>query len=265
MRLAHVSDLHLGTEDPAVVAGLLADVAAQRVDQVVVSGDLTMRARRTQFRAARALLDDLGVPWVSVPGNHDLPLDRVLTRAFRPLRAYLEWICPEAEPRRVHEGVLLLGLSTSRRYYWKGGRIDAGQVARIGSAFAESVPLKILMVHHPVFVAAGRSDRPVRGVERALRAAAAAGVDIVLCGHTHVQAHVDLSLSRPELGRHVLGIMGGTATSRRVRAGEGQSYNVLSLTDAGRLRLEVRQFRDGRFAPLLAQEWTRAPDGWRQA
>ncbi len=199
-----------------MVAGLLADVAAQRVDQVLVSGDLTMRARRAQFRAARALLDGLGVPWVSVPGNHDLPLDRVLTRG-------------------------------------------------IGSAFAAPVPLKILLVHHPVFVPAARSHRLVRGVDRALRAAAAAGVDVVLCGHDHVQGHVDLALSRPDLGRHVLGIMAGTATSRRVRAGEGQSYNVLSLTDAGRLRLEVRQFRDGRFAPLLAQEWTRAPEGWREA
>jgi 3',5'-cyclic AMP phosphodiesterase CpdA len=265
VRLAHVSDLHLGTDDPAVVAGLLADVAAQRVDQVLVSGDLTMRARRAQFRAARALLDELGVPWVSVPGNHDLPLDLVLTRAFRPLRAYLRWICPEAEPLRLHDGVLVLGLNTARRYYWKGGRVDAGQIARIGSAFAASVPLKILMVHHPVFVPAARSHRPVRGVDRALRAAAAAGVDVVLCGHDHVQAHVDLALSRPDLGRHVIGVMAGTATSRRVRAGEGQSYNVLSLTDAGRLRLEVRQFRDGRFAPLLAREWTRVPDGWREA
>src|SRR4029453_11926234 len=112
MRLAHVSDLHLGAEEPAAVAGLLADVAAQRVDQGLVSGDLTMRARRAKFRAAPALLDELGVPWVSVPGNHDLPLDLVLTRAFRPLRAYLRWICPEAEPLRLHDGVLVLGLST---------------------------------------------------------------------------------------------------------------------------------------------------------
>ena len=266
MRLAHITDLHFGAEDPAVVAGLAADVPAQRVDQVLVSGDLTMRARRREFRAARALLDGLGVPWVSVPGNHDLPLDRVLTRAFRPLHGYLRWICTEAEPLRLQGGVLVLGLSTARPYYWKGGRVGAGQVARIGSAFAASVPLKILMVHHPVFVPAqGSDERPVRGADRALRAAAAAGVDVVLCGHDHVQAHVDLSLSRPDLGRHMLGIMGGTATSHRVRAGEGQSYNVLSLTDAGRLRLEVRQYRDGRFAPLLAQEWTRGPGGWRAA
>ena len=33
MRLAHVTDLHLGADDPAVVAGLCADLAAQQVDR----------------------------------------------------------------------------------------------------------------------------------------------------------------------------------------------------------------------------------------
>jgi len=42
LRLAHLTDLHFGAEDPAVVAGLRADLAGQDVDRVLVSGDLTM-------------------------------------------------------------------------------------------------------------------------------------------------------------------------------------------------------------------------------
>ena len=265
VRVAHISDLHLGAEDPAVVAGLLVDLPAQQPDLVIVSGDLTMRARREQFEDARKLLDGLGAPWVSVPGNHDLPLDRLVTRMVRPLAAYRRHIDTDPEPRRLRDGVLVLGISTPRRYYWKNGRIDRRQIARIGRAFAEATPvrLRLLVLHHPVFTSVQRPDEtPVRGSERALQAAADAGVDVVLCGHDHVRAHVDLSVSRPHLGRHLLGVMCGTTTSHRVRAAESQSYNLLELSDDDRLTLRVRRWRNGEFEHLLSQDWKRSPSGW---
>jgi 3',5'-cyclic AMP phosphodiesterase CpdA len=263
VRLAHISDLHLGADDPDVVAGLHADLVARDVDQVLVSGDLTMRARGWQFEAARALLDGFGVPWISVPGNHDLPLDRMAARAIRPLDGYRRYIADDPEPLVSRDGVLVLGLNTARPYYWKGGRIDAGQVARISSAFAAAVPLKILMMHHPVFALPKRTtERIVRGADRALRAAAVAGADLVLCGHNHVQAQVDLSVPWPDLGRHVLGVMSGTSTSYRVRAAESQSYNVLDFDGADRLRLAVRKWRAGRFEALIERRYRRAADGW---
>jgi len=264
--LAHLSDLHLGADEPAVVAGLRADLAARAPDLILVSGDLTMRARRRQFEAARQLLDSLGAPWVSVPGNHDLPLDRIGTRLFRPLAGYRRHIDPEPEPRRLHDGVLVQGISSAQRYFWKGGRINRRQVARIERAFVEAAPvrLRVLVLHHPVFPAAPRSkEKPARGSARALRAAAAAGVDIVLCGHTHVQEHVDLALSRPDLGRHLLGVMAGTATSYRVRREESQSYNLIELSDDDRLTLEVRRWREGAFEPVSAQTYRRTPDGFQ--
>ena len=265
MRLAHLSDLHFGADEPAVVAALVADLAGQRPDLVVVSGDLTMRARRAEFVAARQLLDGLAVPWLSVPGNHDLPLDRP-GRLLRPLAGYRRHLDPDPEPVREQDGVLVLGISSARRYRWKGGRIDRGQAARIGAVFgaAAGVRLKVLVLHHPVFTSVQRPDeKPVRGSHRALRAAGLAGADVVLCGHDHVQAHVDLSLSRPYLERHVLGVMSGTTTSHRVRANESQSYNVLELTADDRLTLTVRQWRAGSFAPLLSQSWRRTPDGFQ--
>jgi 3',5'-cyclic AMP phosphodiesterase CpdA len=264
VRLAHISDLHFGADDPVVVAGLCADLRGQGLSQVLLSGDLTMRARTRQFRRARELLDDVGLPWVSVPGNHDLPLDRPVIRGVRPLHGYQRLIHPETEPRVLRDGVLVLGLNTARPYLWKGGRIDDAQVARIGPAFVSDQPvvLRVLMLHHPVFRSLQRpGERIVRGAGPALRAAAAAGADVVLCGHDHVRAHVDLSLSRPYLGRHLLGIMCGTTTSVRVRAEESQSYNILDV-DGDRLTLTVRQWRDDRFAELTPVTWNRTPRGW---
>ena len=264
MRLAHISDLHFGAEDPDVVAGLRADLRGQELSQVLLSGDLTMRARSGQFRQARELLDAVGRPWVSVPGNHDLPLDRPVLRGTRPLDGYRRLIDPETEPRVLRDGVLVVGLNTARPYLWKGGRIDPDQVARIGGAFVSDQPvgLRVLMLHHPVFRSAQRpGERIVRGAGPALRAAAAAGVDVVLCGHDHVPANADLSRVWPGVRRHMLGIMCGTTTSRRLRAGESQSYNILDLT-GDRLTLTVRQWRDGRFAEFSSTAWTRGPQGW---
>jgi 3',5'-cyclic AMP phosphodiesterase CpdA len=262
MRLAHVTDLHFGADDPEVVAGLRTDLVAQAPDLVLVSGDLTMRARARQFRAARAMLESAGRPWLSIPGNHDLPLDRVMSRAVRPLAGYRRFVDAQPEPVLDADGLRVLGLSTARPYLWKGGRIDAGQLARIGAEFAGPARLKVLMVHHPVFRSAQRpSETMVYGAGPALHAAAAAGVDLVLCGHDHVAAQVDLAATQPGLARHMIGVMSGTACSRRLRAGESQSYTLLELAGE-RLRVQVRHWRAGGFRAETETEWCRTARGW---
>ncbi len=256
MRIAHLSDPHFGATSPLVVAGLAADVAARQVDLVLVSGDLTMRARDGQFAAARTFLDGLGVPWLAVPGNHDLPLDRPLARWFRPLRAY----GPEPEALRRYGDLQVLGLSTPRRYYWKGGRISAAQSARI--AALPPAGLTVVMVHHPVFRSPRRPrERIVRGAARAVRAAASSGTDLILCGHDHVAASADLSTLWPSVDRRVLGVMAGTCASVRVRAGQPQSWNLLEWT-GDRLDLQVRVWDGGTFAATDERRWTRGPHGW---
>src|SRR5207253_1287181 len=72
--IVHLSDVHFGRVDAAIVAPLVDTIRAIAPDLVAVSGDLTQRARRAQFRAARAFLDRLPVPQLVVPGNHDVPL-----------------------------------------------------------------------------------------------------------------------------------------------------------------------------------------------
>ncbi|MBO0237334.1 metallophosphoesterase, partial [Vibrio parahaemolyticus] len=75
----HLSDTHFGTELRGPAEALRELVREQQPALAVISGDLTQRARRAQFRAARAFLDALGVPAVlAIPGNHDIPLFNVL-------------------------------------------------------------------------------------------------------------------------------------------------------------------------------------------
>ncbi|MFC7543906.1 metallophosphoesterase family protein [Siccirubricoccus deserti] len=51
---------------------LAAELNADSVDLIALSGDLTMRARSREYRAAQAFLARLHAPVLAVPGNHDL-------------------------------------------------------------------------------------------------------------------------------------------------------------------------------------------------
>src|SRR3954470_9400307 len=95
--LVHLSDLHFGRVDPALLDPLRELVQALAPDLVVVSGDLTQRARTEQFEAARGWLDSLPGPQIIVPGNHDIALYNVFRRFVHPLKRYKRYITDELD------------------------------------------------------------------------------------------------------------------------------------------------------------------------
>ena len=66
-KIVHISDLHFGKEDPAVARMLLEDINELSPDIVVISGDLTQRARSIQYRSAAQFLEQIKSPKIS---NH---------------------------------------------------------------------------------------------------------------------------------------------------------------------------------------------------
>src|ERR687889_1424872 len=113
-RIIHLSDVHFGRTDPVVVAAVLALVRRMEPHLVVVSGDLTQRARAWQFREAREFLDALPRPQIVVPGNHDVPLYNVFARFFQPLDNYKEHITRDLEPFYADAEIAVLGVNTAR-------------------------------------------------------------------------------------------------------------------------------------------------------
>ena len=73
MRLAHVSDPHFGRiASLHVQEDLIEDIRAHGCDAILITGDLTQRARRGEFKAAREFLRALPLPYIVIPGNHDM-------------------------------------------------------------------------------------------------------------------------------------------------------------------------------------------------
>ena len=233
--LVHLSDLHFGTVDPAVLEPLRLKLRALKPDVTVVSGDLTQRARLEQFREARAFLATLPKPQVVVPGNHDIPLYNVVKRFAAPLRNWRRVMGDETEPAFIDDEVAVIGVNTARSFVFKGGRINEEQVARVREAIChlpEKVT-KILVTHHPFDAPehSGEEDQIVGRAKMALERLADCGADVLLSGHLH-DSHVSHTANRYSIaGLSALVVQAGTATSTRTREAPN-SFNVLRVNPA---------------------------------
>jgi 3',5'-cyclic AMP phosphodiesterase CpdA len=262
--VAHISDLHFGREDPLVADGLARELERVRPSLVIVSGDLTQRARRAQFDAAARFLRRLPAPFVVVPGNHDIPLYDVVRRVLSPLGRYRRFITSELAPRFDDAELCVLGLNTARPYRWKDGVIDPGQIALLRERFAAADGrLRVLVTHHPL---APRPKDPepalVRRGRDALAAAAEVGVDLTLAGHLHMGYLADVRPAGDD-ARSVMVMQAGTAISNR-RPHEPNSYNLLTV-DGPRLTIEIRTWDGRAFAPRETVALRKQGSGWTRS
>lgn len=248
--IAHISDLHFGSHEPAIARCLLDGIRGAKPDLVVLSGDLTQRARTSEFIQARHFLGRIGRPVLIVPGNHDIPLYNLFHRFLSPLEKYHRHIAPAAlaDDWYCDDELAVLGLNTARSLTWKSGRVSHNQMALIRRAFAAApqVAWKILVTHHPVAAAHGEARIEVAGrAPLALRAVVDAGVHLLLSGHHHRSAsgHADTELV---LDNSVLVVHAGTAISTRTRAHEGNSYNLICL-DHSHAVIDVLEWNGSNF------------------
>ncbi|WP_181700188.1 metallophosphoesterase family protein [Chthonobacter albigriseus] len=191
-RIAHISDLHFGRVDHGVVESLRDELNRHLPDLVIISGDFTQRAKRSEYMEARAFVDSLKAPWFAVPGNHDITFHHLYQRFFDPWRRYRRFIHHEVEPVFQDEELFIVGINTARRMFleldWSHGRISGDQIARVERQLSEAPShlFKIVVGHHPFLPPPyAPATRVVGHADRALASFERHGVRLALAGHLH--------------------------------------------------------------------------------
>ena len=240
LTLFHLSDIHFGLEDRSALDAVTAAIARQRPAAVLITGDLTMRARRREFAAARAWIGTLDVPATVEVGNHDMPYFNLWERFTDPYRRFLE-VQNLLEKPLTLPGISVIPLLTSVkaqwRWPWSEGRVSKRALAET-LAKIDRVPKGsrvLVTAHHPLIERGPRGQLlTIRGTE-AMAALAERGVEAVLSGHVHDP--FDL-IAQTENGP--LRMIGAGTLSRRIRSTPA-SYNELIVRADG-ISVEVRNF-----------------------
>ena len=203
--------------------GVLDFIERNRPSLVVLSGDLTQRAKPEQFREAREFVDRIPVPTLVVPGNHDVPLYRVWERIFNPYGCYRKHFSEELEPVYRDDELLVVGINTAFGWTIKDGRITLKRLLEVEKLLKDTpeTVFKVVVAHHHLIPPPNfGTQRVLANAYEAIDMFARAGVDLILSGHLH-QAYIGNSEEFYPKGRPPVVILhSGTTTSNRGRGGE---------------------------------------------
>jgi len=240
VQLLHVSDLHFGgLANIEQIEALEAMIPDLRPDAVVITGDVSQRARHGEFQRARALVQLAArtAPVHMIPGNHDV---RWWTRPLIPFgkgpayAKYTRYFGEDLTPTLTIPGAVIAGALTSHGVAWGSltlsprdlavkGHLPKREVERVRGVFAAAPPeqARVLALHHNVL--RGEISRRMglarwRGAQRRI---AASGAEVVLCGHDHQE---DAEL----LGGRVVVSTAG-ALCRRTRGDRPPSFNFVTI------------------------------------
>lgn len=233
--LLQISDPHFGTEQPPVVEALLHLAHETKPAAVVLSGDITQRARRAQFAAAREFVCRLSPPAVvAIPGNHDIPLFNIIARMFHPYAGFERAFGADLEPEWHSDDFLVISVNTTRPSRHKDGEVSPEQILRVSKrlATASARQIRIVVTHQPVHVLRDTEvHNRLHGHAEAIQAWSRAGADVIMGGHIHLPYIAPLHEHYEDLQRRCWVVQAGTAVSTRVRRRHPNSVNLIKRED----------------------------------
>jgi 3',5'-cyclic AMP phosphodiesterase CpdA len=259
--VAHISDLHFGRESLRLIAGLLQSLEEIHPQLVVVSGDVTQRARRREFQAARKFLKRLSFPLLVTSGNHDISAHNLVERFLDPWKGWRRHFGYTLEPVKSDIDYIAIGVNTARRagyhFDWSRGRISREQLGIVAGYLAEEKGdrLRVVVAHHPFWLPEKYRHRHIiGGRDAAIDTLKQAGVDIILSGHVH--------FAYTHICNGVIISHAGTAISSRLEEGSANSFKIIR-GDRRRLAVETMEWDDTRFVSSELQAFSRLQGEWQ--
>jgi 3',5'-cyclic AMP phosphodiesterase CpdA len=240
---------------PEALAGVVADIKAQKPDHIALTGDLVNVALPQEFRRAAEWLAAFDTPdrITVVPGNHDAYVHIPWADGMGLWGAY---IASDGEPPakgvevfptlRRRDGIALVGLSTGvpKPPFLATGNLGDTQIARaermLGETGGEGL-CRIVLIHHPPLTDqsrwkhladAGAFQAMIRRV----------GCEAILHGHNHRSEIA--RIAGPNGAVPVLGVTSASA-ARGSRYGRAR-YHLLHIERDGegwRLRMQIRALK----------------------
>jgi 3',5'-cyclic AMP phosphodiesterase CpdA len=183
---------------PEALAGIVADIKAERPDHIALTGDLVNVSLLTEFRRATEWLNALGGPHdvTVIPGNHDVYVATAWPESHGLWGAYMagDGQPPAAAfdvfPTLRRRGpVALVGLSTGvpKPPFFATGTLGEAQIARAERLLADlgrEGLCRVVLIHHPPLTTEKRFKRltDAAAFQAAIRRV---GCELVLHGHNH--------------------------------------------------------------------------------
>lgn len=258
-RIAHVTDLHFGQERQDLVAPLAEALRSAKPELLVVSGDLTHRGRVAQFRAAMTFLQGIGVPFLIMPGNHDVPLFNLFLRFLAPFRNWRRGTLVSSTARYSLGPLEITAANTADPWSWRKGLLRSTDL-KAAIAPKQRGKIGVLACHHPLKEPEGFDRGETKGARTAIPILAANGVQVVLSGHLH---HWDIGVGLTP-GRRAPLLMVQTGTALCGRDGEtGHGFSVLDFA-AGQVEVTpwLVSAHGPFFQPALSKRFRRDGGFW---
>lgn len=259
MEIVHLSDPHFGAINGAVPEILIQHLRRRPADLIILTGDITQRARPSQFAAAQDFIARLLPQRVVVtPGNHDIPLFHIFLRLLNPYRDFQRYLQQDLLTVEGFQNVGLVVINSSRWSRQIQGEIRINELARALEAI-DGAKFKLVAFHHPMSCRDG-IDRPNLLINRDLveKTLNEHQVDLVIGGHIHDPFVTVLN------GKLVVAVS-GTCASYRIRAGAPNSFNRYKILEDGQ-RLVAERYdlkSQGDFDLVSSSEFSKSDFGWR--
>lgn len=271
--IVHISDTHFGTEVLPVVNALKQTIQTLAPDIIILSGDITQRARTSQFSAAADFMASLPAKAkLVIPGNHDIPLFNVFKRLVTPYGNY-----KKAFGAREHMwyggdvGVVCYD-ATSPFRHTRGHLTQQATLRHIDAIRKHLNPGAILIAcaHQPL-VTAWPQDAHETLIDRDETASlwSENHIDLALSGHVHVPLLTTTEKAFPDLPRHFILAGAGTAVSHRIRPGAPNSFNVITaISKETEPSISITHYSfdtpSSQFTAMHPVHFVRTGQGWQE-